>query len=71
LLLLAQNKISPRRASVLAYITNQLLRTVVVINHKVSREPEQIIVDVARPCYTPEQLAEEERERSTYEYRAP
>jgi hypothetical protein len=28
LLLLAQNKISPRRAAVLAYITNQLLRTI-------------------------------------------
>ena len=27
LLLLAQNRISPRRAAVLAYITNQLLRT--------------------------------------------
>ncbi|MBZ5702842.1 MAG: hypothetical protein LAN84_13465 [Acidobacteriia bacterium] len=34
LLLLAQNRISPRRAAVLAYITNQLLRTLSAIDRE-------------------------------------
>jgi len=54
LLLLAQNRISPRRAAVLAYITNQLLRTLSAMeqetaakNHK--NPPVKIIWDVPRP----------------------
>ena len=36
LLLLAENKISPRRAAVLAYITNQLLRTLPAIDRELN-----------------------------------
>ncbi len=51
LLLLAQDKISTRRAAVLAYITNQLLRTLPAIAKEEDAEPLQIIWDA--PC--PEQ----------------
>jgi hypothetical protein len=51
LLLLAENKISPRRAAVLAYITNQLLRTLPAIDRELNPkedpdEPVQIICDM-------------------------
>jgi hypothetical protein len=46
LLLLAQNKISPRRAAVLAYITNQLLRTVTVIQHESAQAAEVQGIDM-------------------------
>ena len=54
LLLLAENKISPRRAAVLAYITNQLLRTLPAIDRELNpREdpnaPAEIIFDAPRP----------------------
>jgi len=55
LLLLAQNRISPRRAAVLAYITNQILRTVCAmekaaeINHP-KNAPVQIIWDIPGPA---------------------
>jgi hypothetical protein len=54
LLLLAENKISPRRAAVLAYITNQLLRTLPAIDRELNpkedpNEPVQIIFDAPRP----------------------
>jgi thiamine pyrophosphate-dependent acetolactate synthase large subunit-like protein len=53
LLLLAQNKISPRRAAVLAYITNQLLRTINEMQSQADaaqkKQPVQIIIDVDRP----------------------
>jgi len=39
LLLLAENKISPRRAAALAYITNQLLRTLPAIDHELNPSP--------------------------------
>ena len=58
LLLLAQNKISPRRAAVLGYITNQLLRTIHAIDQKAlqaRRDEEnadvQVNVDVSRPTW--------------------
>jgi hypothetical protein len=55
LLLLAQNKISPRRAAVLAYITNQLLRTITEIQSQADaaakKKPIQIVIDVPRPDY--------------------
>ena len=55
LLLLAQNKISPRRAAVLAYITNQLLRTINEMQSQADaaqkKQPVQIIIDVDRPGY--------------------
>ena len=49
LLLLAQDKISTRRAAVLAYITNQLLRTLPAIAKEENAEPAQIIFDAPRP----------------------
>jgi hypothetical protein len=52
LLLLAQDKISTRRAAVLAYITNQLLRTLPAIAKEVNAEPTQIIFDMPGPDRT-------------------
>jgi hypothetical protein len=57
LLLLAENKISPRRAAVLAYITGQLLRTLPAIdrepNPKEDRNaPAEIIFAAPRPDRT-------------------
>ncbi len=54
LLLLAENKISARRAAVLAYITNQLLRTLPAIDHELNpkpgkNEPVEIIFDMPGP----------------------
>jgi hypothetical protein len=51
LLLLAENKISARRAAVLAYITNQLLRTLPAIDRELNpredpNEPPEIICDM-------------------------
>jgi hypothetical protein len=52
-LLVAQNKISPRRVAVLAYITNQLLRTIHAMESDAAaaakKQPVQIIIDVERP----------------------
>ena len=49
LLLLAQDKISTRRAAVLAYITNQLLRTLPAIAKEEDAKPTQIIFDMPGP----------------------
>ena len=54
LLLLAQDRISPRKAAVLAYITNQLLRTLPAIDRELNPkedpdQPPQIIFDAPRP----------------------
>jgi hypothetical protein len=49
LLLLAQDKIPTRRAAVLAYITNQLLRTLPAIAKEDSAAPTQIIFDMPGP----------------------
>jgi hypothetical protein len=54
LLLLAENKISPRRAAVLAYITNQLLRTLPAIDRELNPKedpnaPAHFIFDAPRP----------------------
>jgi hypothetical protein len=46
LLLLAQDKIATRRAAVLAYITNQLLRTLPAIAKEENAEPVQVILDM-------------------------
>ena len=45
-ILLANNYISPRRAAVLAYITNQLLRTVTVIQHESAQAAEVEGIDM-------------------------
>jgi len=49
LLLLAQDKISTRRAAVLAYITNQLLRTLPAIAKEENGGQTTIILDMQRP----------------------
>jgi hypothetical protein len=54
LLFLAQDRISPRKAAVLAYITNQLLRTLPAIDAELNPkpdkdEPTQIIFDMPGP----------------------
>jgi hypothetical protein len=49
LLLLAQGKISTRRAAVLAYITNQILRTLPAIAKEEDAKPTTIIVDMPGP----------------------
>jgi hypothetical protein len=49
LLLLAQDKISTRRAAVLAYITNQLLRTLPAIAKEEDAKPTTIIFDMPGP----------------------
>lgn len=63
LLLLAQNRISPRRAAVLAYITNQLLRTLSAMEKEAEDDDPKkagvkVIWDV--PC-----LAREQRDQSS------
>ena len=48
--LLAQDRISPRRAAVLAYISNLLLRTVTAMEHLQEDEPVRINFDgIPRP----------------------
>jgi hypothetical protein len=49
LLLLAQDKISTRRAAVLTYITNQLLRTLPAIDKEEHRDETTIIFDMPGP----------------------
>ena len=54
LLLLSQNRISPRRAAVLAYITNQLLRTLSAMEKEAENDDPKniapkIIWDIPRP----------------------
>jgi hypothetical protein len=49
LLLLPQDKISTRRAAVLAYITNQILRTLPVIAKEEDAKPTTIIADMPGP----------------------
>jgi hypothetical protein len=49
LLLVVQNRISARRAAVLAYITNQLLRTLPAIAKEEDAKPTTIIVDMPGP----------------------
>lgn len=52
LVLVTKGRISPRRAAVLAYITNQLLhshRAIERENNAQADEPQQIIIDLPRP----------------------
>ena len=56
LLLLAQNRISPRRAAVLAYITNQLLRTLSAMDKEAENDdpknaPVKVIWDLPAPAH--------------------
>ena len=52
----ARNKITPRRAAVMAYTCNLLLRTLPAIEHELHSELEdqpQIIIDLPRPKRDP------------------
>src|SRR5713226_4868239 len=52
LVLVTKGRISPRRASVLAYITNQLLhshRAIILETNAVDEEPRRIIIDMPEP----------------------
>jgi hypothetical protein len=64
LLLLAQDRISPRRGAVMAYTANLLLRSVTVMQHDAAEaerdaknRPVQIIWDIPRPDREPKQPA--------------
>jgi hypothetical protein len=46
---MTQGRVSPRRASVLAYISNQLLHSYVVAEKESENEPQQFIFDLPRP----------------------
>ena len=48
-ILVARNRISTRRAAVLAYITNQLLRTLSAFRKEEAEKPPQLILDAPRP----------------------
>ncbi len=48
-ILLAQNRVSTRRASVLAFITSQLTRIDTAIHRAEANAPPQIILDAPRP----------------------
>ncbi len=51
LILLSQNRISPRRAAVIAYVTSLLLRTLPAIEHESGEDDEEVRViwDMPRP----------------------
>ncbi len=46
LCLLAQNRVATRRAAVLAYITNQLLRTLAAVEHETETKDATIVIDI-------------------------
>ncbi len=62
LLLLSENRISPRRAAVLAYITNQILRTVTVMEAAAAQTrksaPTRVIWDLPCPPHEPREPEE-------------
>jgi hypothetical protein len=45
----AQDRISPRRAAVMAYTCNLLLRTLPALHQEKADEPQRIIIDMPRP----------------------
>jgi hypothetical protein len=45
----ARNKITPRRAAVMAYTCNLLLRTLPALQHDKTGEPKRIIIDMPEP----------------------
>jgi hypothetical protein len=49
LYLLSENRISTRRAAVLAYISNQLFRTLTAIERKEATSQPQVFFDAPRP----------------------
>lgn len=49
LILMTRGSVSPRRAAVLAYVTNQLLHSHRAIDKELEDEPQKIIFDIPRP----------------------
>jgi hypothetical protein len=49
LVLVTKGRVTPRRAAVMAYITNQLLHSQRAIEREVNSEPQEIIFDLPRP----------------------
>ena len=49
LILMTEGRVSPRRASILAYVTTQLLHTHVAAEKEAGDNPQQIILDLPRP----------------------
>src|SRR5215472_15900958 len=49
LVLVTKGRVSPRRAAVLAYISNQLLHSHRAIDKELANEPQQIVFDLPRP----------------------
>lgn len=45
----ARNRIAPRRAAVMAYTCNLLLRTLPAIEHESGEDEQRIIIDIPRP----------------------
>jgi hypothetical protein len=61
LLLLAQDRISPRRGAVMAYTANLLLRSVTVMKQDTEKEPVHIeyVIGIPRPDYEETTLPEQ------------
>src|SRR5262245_12202476 len=49
LVVMTKGRVSPRRAAVLAYVTNQLLHSRVAAEKEAADEPQQFIFDLPRP----------------------
>ena len=56
-IMLAQGRISPRRASVITFALSLMLRSVVVMDRKAANAPPQIIFDDARTDSSPDEPA--------------
>jgi hypothetical protein len=67
LLLLAQDRISPRRAAVMAYTANLLLRSVTVLEQHAAKEPVNIeyLFDIPRPNHDDIQKEEHNPQSTT------
>jgi hypothetical protein len=64
LTLLVQDRISTRRAAVLGYLTNQLLRTLPAIDHELNSDDDDedtlIVIHTDRPCHEDSDLESSE-----------
>jgi hypothetical protein len=69
LLLLSQDRISPRRAAVLAYVTNQILRAVSAVERQATKNEEgthiEYVIGIPRPQHMKKLAKPRARDRST------